>query len=178
MGADLLEWLRALAAIATAAAAIIAIKRYLGELKVNRRLIWQKTSVQQILQDGDVVSFLELKKSYRAMAASEMKARLDAKDITDEALRIILIDLCADNVVVQMGNDNYAPTTYLGQMQSMQATNSEMLTLQKIFFEAQLKFLANQDASIKEMLKHQQRVTDAVAPRNSSLSSSSLHEVR
>ncbi|MGC1495150.1 MAG: hypothetical protein WA790_05025 [Sulfitobacter sp.] len=178
ISSETLDLLRTGASCITAVAAVVAILRYFKELKANRRLRWQKTSVQAVLQDEQLITFKELKKNYRSMAAGEMKARLNAEDITDEALRLILIDLCADNVVVQMGSDTYAPTTYLGQMQAMQDVNAQMLTLQQTFFEAQLKFLSNQDASIKEMLEHQKRVTDAVAPQRFPFGSSKLHEVR
>ena len=105
----------------------------------------------------DRISFGDLQTSYRSFAADHMKKKLSVEDITEEALRMILVDLCRDNVIVQMGSDVYSLTRYLGQMQEMQS-------LQSTFFEAQLKFLSNNDDSIKEMLTHQKRMTDAVAP--------------
>ena len=80
---------------------------------------------------------------------------LGKTDIEEESLRQILVDLCGDSVIVQMGNDNYSVSTYLSSMEKMQGTTNEMLQLQKVFFEAQLEILGEQNGKVAQMIEHQ-----------------------
>ncbi|MEO0654426.1 MAG: hypothetical protein AAFY77_06125, partial [Pseudomonadota bacterium] len=146
-------------------AAVVGIWKYRSDAAAAKRLRWQKTTVQAIMQMSmKPISFEELKVKYRSFAADHMRAKLGSDDISEEALRMILIELCADNVTVQMGEDQYALTTYLGQMEAMKDVTAKTLALQETFFAAQLEFMAKQDESIREMLEHQKAVTATVAP--------------
>lgn len=165
------------AVIATGIAAVIAVWKYKTEIQEAKKLKWQKTTVQEIVQSvEDRISFLELKTKYKSLAAEKMAKLLDIKDISDESLRMILIDLCRDNVIVQLGSDTYALTTYPGQIEKTQKTNSEMLALQKLFFEAQLKFLGKQDGHMKEMIETQRNALHGSLGRSpiSSLGSATI----
>ncbi|WP_147106073.1 hypothetical protein [Tateyamaria sp. syn59] len=163
--AEFLDTLRTVAVCLGAFAAIVGVWKYRSDAAAARKLRWQKTTVQAILQaPGKPVSFEDLKTKYRSFAAEHMRQKLGADDISDEALRMILVDLCADNVLVQMGEDQYALTTYLGQMEAMKDVSAKVVALQETFFAAQLEFLAKQDESIREMLEHQKAVAGTLVP--------------
>ena len=162
--ADWFELVRTLGVVVGAAAAIVGVHKYWTEINAVKRQRWQKTTVQAIIQsEEDRITFDQLKQAYRSFAADHMNKLLKTGDISDEALRNILIDLCSDNVIVQLGRDTYSLTTYPGQIEKAQGINAEMLQLQKTFFEAQLEFLAKQDETIREMLEQQKLVTASMS---------------
>jgi phosphoglycerate-specific signal transduction histidine kinase len=158
------EWpwndiLRTLAALIAAFAALIGVWKYRSEVNSARRLKWQKTAIQEIMQTvDDTISFADLKVRYRSLAADQMKSLLKTGDISDQSLRMILVELCRDNVIVQLGKEQYSLTTYPGQIEKTQKQNAELLTLQRTFFEAQLELLSKQDTHVAEMLKELRRM--------------------
>lgn len=154
-----LQLVRTLCVIVGAVAAAVAVAKYRSEKKGERKQRWQKACVQSILQNvEDRIGFLQLQEKYRSQAASEMNKILGSKDISEEALRLILIDLCADNVIVQLGQDTYSLTTYPGQIEKSQKQNAEMLDLQKLFFDAQLESLSKQDERLGEMIDQNRKI--------------------
>ncbi|MEP4038148.1 hypothetical protein [Pseudophaeobacter sp.] len=147
----------AIATVVAAIAAAIGVWKYRSDARASRTLRWQKTTVQAILQQTeDVITFDDLKLRYRSFAADHMRDTLGTSDISDEALRMILVELCASNVLVQLGKDSYCLATYLGEMRDMHS-------IQKTFFEAQLEFLSSQDNNIRNMVREQRRATDSIA---------------
>jgi hypothetical protein len=150
------QTLTAISLAISAFAGGIAVLKYRDDLREAQRLRWQKATVQKIFQQHEkIMTFEKIRTHYRSEAAEMMGGVLGKTDIEEESLRQILVDLCGDSVIVQMGNDNYSVSTYLSSMEKMQGTTNEMLQLQKVFFEAQLEILGEQNGKVAQMIEHQ-----------------------
>lgn len=155
------EMVSSVALLCGALAGIFAAWEFLKKRKDERRTSWQRAIVQSILQkETDLISFDQIKVKYRSEAAGEINKTIDGRDISDESLRNILIDLCRDNALVQMGGDVYSLNTVLGVTQKMLANTIEMTELQKIFFKAQLELLSEQHISVRRMVEMNEKLVD------------------
>jgi hypothetical protein len=101
------NWIPAISAGVAAAAFVFAVWVRLKTEKEARIRDWQRVVIYSLIEEGLVTSFDDLKAKYLQKAQQLLSISVPKKEIQDDALRRILLDLQRDNLVYRRDDSKY-----------------------------------------------------------------------
>lgn len=106
---DIYKFIQVTATILAVAGGLIAIVKYFSERREKELREWQKVVIYKILRRTEMesVKFTELLKSYRSEAQAFRDIDLSKKEISEDSLRRVLVELTSSGVVKMDPMDSF-----------------------------------------------------------------------
>src|ERR1700742_3891450 len=100
-------WIPAISAASAASAFVYSVWVRLKTERDARLRDWQRVVIYTLIQDMSVTSFDDLKVKYLQRAQQLLTVSVPKKEIQDDALRRILLDLQRDNLIYRGDSSTY-----------------------------------------------------------------------
>jgi hypothetical protein len=102
-----------LSLIVAAITLIIGVRGEAARRKRERIIMWQQSVIHSIFQRAALkwLTFNEIVQKYRSEASANIKDRIGSNELTEEALRSILVRMVSSRVIDQRGGDEYSLLT-------------------------------------------------------------------
>jgi len=102
-------WMTAIATLVGVITLMFAFREHYTKERADEIARWQRVLVYKIIADSGGAKFRDLKQQYIAAAQQLQSFKLPSKEIQDDAMRYILLDLQRDKVIYLGVANTYKP---------------------------------------------------------------------
>jgi hypothetical protein len=109
--ADIKDYIEVFGTVVGVAGFVIGLFRHFSDVNDRNIREWQKVVIQKILQQNALqqpLPFTRIQEIYRTEAQAFSRARLSKSDISEDALRRVMVELVSSSIAVQGAGDIYS----------------------------------------------------------------------